>query len=221
MACGFQIGEGSGGAAASRWTAPNSPRSASSNLRRWVTAAGAVLVPLALTLMVGVTTYELGRSSYFAWGFLQAVRGVYPDQGEVSPAPSPSIGPLAVIGPDGALGTLDLSSANGLVLLFDANCQVCGRTVPRWLDLMTDLPSTVPVYAIAPGRAETQRGYWRGLESRVQSWILATDSAIVRFGVSSTPSTIVLRNGHPTLTFQGPLDRSRRALILASLRRAQ
>ncbi|MFN8651401.1 MAG: hypothetical protein U0133_05810 [Gemmatimonadales bacterium] len=170
---------------------------------------------------MAVITYETGRAAYYAWGFLQAVRGTFPDAEKPSGDLAARVAPVRAMGPDRSISTLDLSRTSGLVLVFDATCLVCGRTLPRWLDLIADLPPSVPIFAVAPGRPVAQQGYWRGLEDRVQPWVLERDSSVVALGATATPTTIVLRDGHPTLSFRGPLDRGRQAQILAALQEAQ
>lgn len=175
------------------------------------------VVTILLVLTVAVITYESGRATYYAWGFLQAVRGKFPDLEKPKDGLVERVTPVRAVGPDSAVSILDLSHASGLVFVFDATCLVCGRTLPRWLDLIADLPPSIPIYAIAPGRPTAQRAYWRGLESRVQPWVLERDSSVLALGAAATPTTIVLRDGHPLLSFRGPLDRGRQTQILAAL----
>jgi hypothetical protein len=175
---------------------------------------------LLIALLAGLVTYESGRAAYYGFEFLRASAGRNADHDTLPEGAPTRIQPFAVVAGDGVAHLLDLSHASGLVFIYDARCIVCGRTAPRWLELLDHLRgANLSVYAIASGPpSQEQLNYWAGLEERMGIAIVARDSTILeQFGTRSTPTTVVLDNGHPRLVFVGPLDRGRSRQVLSTL----
>jgi hypothetical protein len=131
---------------------------------------------------------------------------------------------FAVVDADGqARGEFTLADKTALVFVFSTLCGACNENMPRWLDLVVELQSRskgIPVYALSADTSFLEPvKYWDALGNSVELLLPADRlQALAVLGVTSTPTTIAVRNGRVVAAHVGALGDWRRRYLLEHLR---
>lgn len=126
---------------------------------------------------------------------------------------------LPVLARSDSAGSTGLPSAKSLVLVYSPSCLACLHNMPRWLDLLGTIDSSVQVFAASTSPIANQRHYWRGLDWRLTLLQLPGQTpAFAQWLPDRVPATLVLRDGRVRLVLVGTLDEHRLSRLRAVLR---
>ena len=102
-----------------------------------------------------------------------------------------------------------------VVFVYAPECGACNDNMWNWIDAVRGAQSgAVRFYAVGPKRSPASRGYWRGMEGRVE--VIESDEKTVfdRFRVTVTPATLLVSDGVVKRTYLGPLTPAARRTVL-------
>ncbi len=115
---------------------------------------------------------------------------------------------------------LALTSGPALLLVYSANCAVCGDNMPRWLDLVAELRrggSVDPVYAIDLDGSDTLGTYWPRVRGVRVLTPLEPETFLRQIPVTGTPATVVVHAGSLAVTIFGVIGAHRRSYVVSLL----
>ena len=103
-----------------------------------------------------------------------------------------------------------------VVFVYTPDCSVCHANMANWIDLVGALRGErLALYAVSPADTPPARAYWGALERHVRIVIAAPAEVHRALGVSTTPATLLVKEG----TVRGEIIGSLTAAARAQVRR--
>ncbi len=126
---------------------------------------------------------------------------------------------LPVVARSDAERSTGIPSAKSLIFVYSPSCSACLHNMPRWLDLLGRVDSSVQVFAASTSPIAGQRAYWRGLDWRLTLLQLPSQGPVfTEWLPDRVPATLVLRDGQVRLVLVGTLDEHRMSRLREVLR---
>ena len=151
---------------------------------------------------------------FCAWQTIDAIKafasaytltGAVTAEGQRDFALAPATGVFAGVAAPGKAG----------VFVYAPECGACNDNMWNWIDAVrSSRPGAVRFYAVGPKRNPPSRGYWRGMEGKVE--VIESDEKAVfdLFRVTVTPATLLVSDGVVQRTYLGPLTPAARRAVL-------
>lgn len=110
-------------------------------------------------------------------------------------------------------------SGRAIVFVYSPDCTVCHANMANWIDVVGELRGgPAALYAVAPMDTPPALAYWGELDRHVRI-ITATPAQVhAALGVSSTPATLLVGQGHVRGEIVGSLTGAARAQVRAFAR---